>query len=239
MQTGWLALTAFWIGLTHTLLGPDHYIPFVAISRARNWSVRRTMVVTVLCGVGHVGSSVLLGLLGLAGGIVLQSLTDVEEARGDWAAWLLIGFGLAYTTWGVRRAIRGIPHVHLHGHADGTWHAHEHMHESEHLHAHERAAAADASRREITPWVLFAIFVFGPCEPLIPLLIYPAAQHSYWSAALVALVFGTATIAAMSGCVLVLLQGTSVIGWRRLDRLSHVLAGLAIFACGLAVKLGA
>jgi len=261
VQTGWLALTAFSIGLTHTLLGPDHYVPFVAMSRARNWSLRKTLVVTLLCGVGHVGSSVLLGLVGLGGGILLQSLTDVEQARGDWAAWLLIGFGLAYATWGVGRAIRGIQHAHLHAHADGTWHAHEHSHEAEHLHVHEpvplpsalepssgamgrepkpigREESLAGAGGEVTPWVLFTIFLFGPCEPLIPLFMYPAAEQSYSAAALVALVFGAATLLAMTGCVFVLWQGVSALRLRRLDRYSHALAGLAITACGVAVKLG-
>jgi sulfite exporter TauE/SafE len=258
LATGTLTIAAFWIGLTHTLLGPDHYVPFVALARSRGWSLRTTLLVTLLCGVGHVGSSVLLGLFGLAGGILLQSLMAAEATRGDWAAWLLIGFGLAYTTWGLSRALRGLPHTHLHGHADGTWHVHEHSHEAEHLHVHDQATAVvtggqspanacnpgqprasiSASRGEATPWVLFVVFLFGPCEPLIPLLIYPAAEHSYWSAALVAVVFSLVTLVTMALAVVVLLQGTSVLSLRRLDRFSHALAGVAILACGVTVKLG-
>jgi sulfite exporter TauE/SafE len=67
---------------------------------------------------------------------------------------------------------------------------------------------------------------------------YPAAEQSYSAAALVALVFGAATLLAMTGCVFVLRQGVSALRWRRLDRYSHALAGLAITACGVAVKLG-
>jgi nickel/cobalt exporter len=26
------------LGVLHTVLGPDHYHPFIAMSRARNWS---------------------------------------------------------------------------------------------------------------------------------------------------------------------------------------------------------
>jgi len=55
---------AFSIGLLHTLFGPDHYLPFIAMSRARRWNLRKTLIVTLLCGVGHVLSSVLLGFLG-------------------------------------------------------------------------------------------------------------------------------------------------------------------------------
>jgi nickel/cobalt exporter len=60
-----LSITAASIGFFHTLLGPDHYIPFVMIAWARKWSGLKTMIVTFLCGVGHIASSVVLGLIGV------------------------------------------------------------------------------------------------------------------------------------------------------------------------------
>ena len=46
------------LALVHTLLGPDHYLPFVALARARGWTARKTAAVTALCGVGHVAGAV-------------------------------------------------------------------------------------------------------------------------------------------------------------------------------------
>lgn len=60
-----LLVSAASIGFLHTLLGPDHYLPFVVMSRANNWSIKKTALITVLCGLGHVGSSIILGALGL------------------------------------------------------------------------------------------------------------------------------------------------------------------------------
>ena len=40
---------------------------------------------------------------------------------------------------------------------------------------------------KLTPWVLFIIFVFGPCEVLIPMLFIPAVQQSASGIASVAL----------------------------------------------------
>ena len=45
-----------------------------------------------------------------------------------------------------------------------------------------------------TPWVLFLIFVFGPCEPLIPLVMYPAAKNNFHGAVIVAILFSLTTI---------------------------------------------
>jgi len=33
--------SAAFIGFIHTLLGPDHYVPFVALARSRNWSIKK------------------------------------------------------------------------------------------------------------------------------------------------------------------------------------------------------
>ena len=58
--------TAAAIGFIHTIVGPDHYLPFIVLSKARQWSGVKTAVVTVLCGIGHLINSVLLGLIGIA-----------------------------------------------------------------------------------------------------------------------------------------------------------------------------
>ena len=47
-----LVFTAFSVGFLHTILGPDHYIPFVAMSRSNKWTARKTALITALCGVG-------------------------------------------------------------------------------------------------------------------------------------------------------------------------------------------
>lgn len=232
-----LAVTAASIGLLHTLIGPDHYLPFIAMSGARKWSLRRTLGITTLCGVGHVSGSLILGGLGIALGWGVGGLEWFEGARGGLAAWLLLGFGLAYTAWGLRQANRNRPHVHLHSHADGTLHEHTHVHADEHAHPHVAAAEQDLSN-SVTPWVLFTIFIFGPCEALIPILMYPAAEGSWWGVALVALVFGVATVATMLATVTLGYLGLARLPLGRLERYSHALAGLALVVCGVAIQLG-
>ena len=229
-----LTVTAASIGVGHTLLGPDHYLPFVVLARARGWSKAKTVLITVLCGLGHVGSSMVLGTIGIALGVAVARVEGIESARGDLAAWLLTAFGLIYMVWGIRRAVRHRAHSHPHAHVDGERHDHLHDHECAHLHPHDQAAAAPA----LTPWVLFTIFVFGPCEPLIPILMYPAAAESAFGVALVAGVFGAATILTMLATVLLLSFGLSRLPTRGLERYSHALAGLAIFACGVSIHLG-
>ena len=190
-STSFLLLAAASMALIHTLLGPDHYLPFVGMARAFDWSRRKLLAVTLLCGAGHVLASLLLGLLGIAAGMGLAKLKLVEAMRAEVAAWALVAFGLAYLAWGMRRALRRRPHEHLHAHADGTVHRHIHTHEDAHLHPHPavRPAAGSAGA-----WVLFTIFLLGPCEPLIPLLMYPASQRNWTGVVLVAAIFSVATL---------------------------------------------
>ena len=103
-----LIITAASIGFFHTILGPDHYLPFIMISWARKWSALKTFIVTLLCGVGHIGSSVVLGLIGVAMGIAVNKLELAESVRGNLAAWMLIAFGLAAFITAVAVSLTGL-----------------------------------------------------------------------------------------------------------------------------------
>jgi len=227
-----IAGTAAGIGFVHTLVGPDHYLPFIVIGRARRWRLSKTLFVSFLCGLGHVLSSVALGFLGIALGMAVFRLENIEGARGSLAAWLLIGFGFAYFLWGLRSAVRNRPHRHIHLHADGEEHEHHHHHAEQHAHLHE----SEGKKANITPWVLFAIFVFGPCEPLIPMIMYPAAQHSTFGVVLVAAAFGVTTIATMLVIIALSSWGMSFVRLGKLERYAHALAGAMIFLSGLSVQ---
>ena len=226
-----LIIAAASIGFFHTLLGPDHYLPFIVMSRSRNWSLRKTSLVTVLCGIGHVLSSVLLGIIGIASGIAVSKLEAIESFRGSIAAWVLIAFGLVYFIWGMRRALRNKPHEHLHKHEYGFSHMHTHHHTEVHMHVHR-----EKGTKNITPWILFTIFVFGPCEPLIPLLMYPAAKNSLLGVVLVTGLFSATTILTMLGIVLISTFGLNLIPVNRLERYTHAIAGATICLCGVSIQ---
>ncbi|MCA9265704.1 MAG: sulfite exporter TauE/SafE family protein [Planctomycetales bacterium] len=230
-----LTLTSFSVGLIHTLLGPDHYVPFVAMAQAGNWSRRKTLCVTAWCGLGHVAGSIIIGGVGIACGAAAIQLEGVEASRGDLAAWLLLAFGMAYLTWGLARA-----YVPRHQHN----HPHPHSRRTEKDHAATAEGGGQQTQRTpqkpgtMTAWVLFVIFVLGPCEPLIPLLMYPAAQASPWAVALVVLAFVLATVATMVVAVAVLHLGLNAAIFYRLRRFSHAMAGFAVLTCGVLVKVG-
>jgi nickel/cobalt exporter len=225
-----LSVTAVSIGFLHTILGPDHYLPFIVLSQARKWNLKKTMLITFLCGVGHVMSSVVLGLIGIAVGISVTRLVAVESFRGNIAAWLFIAFGLVYMIISARKLLKDRKHSHSHFHFSGEKHEHEHDHHKEHTHIHEKDMV------NTTPWILFLIFVFGPCEPLIPILMYPAAQHNITGSVIVSLLFSAITIITMMSIVLAFKLGFSRFNLKPIEKYSHLIAGAMIFFSGLAIQ---
>jgi len=163
-------------------------------------------------------------------GLAVGNLETFESMRGSLAAWMLIAFGLMYMVWGIRRAYRNKPHTHRHIHPDVCEHVHKHSHEKEHAHVHEQK-----TKSNITPWALFVIFIFGPCEPLIPILMYPAAKKSLFGLLLVTGVFGVITIGTMLGIVLLAQTGINFAPLTRLQRYTHAISGATILICGLAI----
>uniref|UniRef100_A0A832MK78 Urease accessory protein UreH-like transmembrane domain-containing protein n=1 Tax=Eiseniibacteriota bacterium TaxID=2212470 RepID=A0A832MK78_UNCEI len=222
-----LLAAAAGLAVTHAVLGPDHYLPFLMLAKARRWSRARTLLVTAACGVGHVASSLALGAVGLAIGAGVGWVEKWEGARGDWAAWAMVWFGFAYLLWGLRRALRRRGGVELHEHGG---HVHVHL-GGGHAHHHVDASKGSAS----TFWALFVVFVLGPCEPLIPLFVLPASRGEWGLAALVGGVFGAVTILSMLALVLVGHAGLERLPLGRLERWAHAMAGAVVMASGLAV----
>jgi nickel/cobalt exporter len=225
-----LSVTAVSLGFIHTLLGPDHYLPFIVLSEAKKWSVKKTMFITFLCGLGHVSSSVILGLIGIAVGISVNKLVSVESFRGNIAAWLFIAFGLIYMIISLRNLYKKKKHAHSHYHTGGNKHAHEHIHYEEHSHVHE------TDQVKTTPWILFLIFVFGPCEPLIPIIMYPAAENNIPGAVIVSLLFSAVTISTMMGIVLAFRLGLSRLDLKPVEKYGNLIAGAMIFFSGIAIQ---
>ena len=224
-----LLATAASAGFIHTLLGPDHYIPFIVMSKARKWSLKQTLFTTVYCGLGHVASSIIIGFAGIALGYGISQIEGFESVRGSLAGWAFFIFGFAYMAWGIFKAIKNKPHTHIHFHSDGESHIHEHTHHTEHVHVHSK------STQLLTPWVLFIIFVLGPCEILIPLVMIPAANHDTNGIVAVSLLFSVITILTMCAAVMVGYYGLKILPTAKIDRYMHAIAGATICLSGFAI----
>ena len=203
-----LCLSAISVGAIHTLLGPDHYVPLVAMSRVGSWSRLKTLGMTAACGLGHVAGAIVVGAVGVVLGTTAMKFEAFEGWRGDAAAWLLIGIGVAYTAWAVRRWIRPC------------------------------AAGGDPLPKTAgwAPWLAFLVFVLGPCEPLIPLLMLPTTRAGAVSVIAVTPAFTLATVGTMVAAVATLRYGLTAWPLSVKTGVAPAAAGLAILACGVLMK---
>ncbi len=203
------------IGIVHTMIGVDHILPFIIVGRAQKWSLSRLLTITLLCGTGHVLSSVVLGLVGIAIGVAIGRLEVIEARRGQMAAWILIGFGLAYTIWSLYREREKRVGLALSPEVSAGWRRPE----------------------VVTVSILFIVAVLGPCEPLIPILMAPAFESMWLTVVGVVLIFGVVTLGTM--CILVTIGyfGLRFPAFSFMERHVHTVSGLAIAGSGLALRV--
>jgi len=135
-----LACSAVSISFIHTATGPDHYLPFIVLSRSRRWSRIKTILLTTACGFGHVFSSLIIGALGLILGWQLNHFSWFQDLRGNISGWALLLFGLAYLFYGLYQAKKSRPHKHF-SVVDGEVYMHQHGHQiKRHLHTDAKSS---------------------------------------------------------------------------------------------------
>lgn len=190
-------------------LAPDHWMPFAAIAKAQRWRESKLLWVTFLAGLGHVGISIAFGVIGILLGFSLSKLKNIEGHRGEIALWLLIGFGVAYMLWGIKKAKQHKP---------------------------KDIDEEKFRQKTISVWMIFAIFVLGPCEPLVP-LIFLGYNYGYAGIVISSIVFSVVTIIMMLGQSLLAFRGIQLIKSDIAERYSHALAGLVIALTGIFVMV--
>jgi len=225
MAAEFWALTgmALVIGFTHVLLGPDHYVPFIALSKAGKWNLPKTIWITFLCGTGHILSSVIIGMIGLALGFSVLKLSSIESSRGEIAGWLLIIFGFSYFIIALFKTLKSKSKTRKQFFA---WNPEQ---------IDDPSGEESSKNSKKIGWILFILFVLGPCEPLIPLLMVPAAENNLFTAVFVTLVFGITTIATMLGIVIASWYGLSKFTSLKLEKFAHPIAGFTVLLCGAAI----
>jgi hypothetical protein len=99
-----LMLASISIAVIHSL-APDHYFPFVAIGKLKDWSVKKVAMFSGLAGVIHVTSSIVVGII-LIYGINLLGFAELIE---EISPIMLMLIGLTYA---IVTVIRGHNHIH-------------------------------------------------------------------------------------------------------------------------------
>lgn len=101
------------VGVLHTIV-PDHWVPIALIARQRGWSRGETARASLLAGIGHAGSTLLIAVAVWIAGVAFA--TRFGNIVDDVASIALIGFG-GWIAIGALREMHGAPNpAHTHGH---------------------------------------------------------------------------------------------------------------------------
>jgi sulfite exporter TauE/SafE len=218
-----LILSTMAISFIHTASGPDHYLPFIVLSKSKKWSLTNTIFWTSLCGMGHVLSSVLIGFIGIFLGWQLTKLDWFQSIRGNITGWSLFSLGIVYLIWGLYKAYTNKAHKHFDVYDETDIYVYSHKHGE---------IVNPKSKVKITPWILFAIFVMGPSEPIVPLLFYSGATRSAFEILLIITAFTLTTVLSMVAMVLLGYYGNSFIKTDAFERYSYAISGAVVTICG-------
>jgi nickel/cobalt exporter len=214
-ETFLIAGSAASIGFIHTILGPDHYLPLVAMAKTNGWSGSKTATYTLFCGISHVLGTILVGSLVFLLGLTFFSMDTVQSFRGNFAGWFLLLFGAIYFAWGIRWAVRNS--------------------------RLKNKPTPTSTFSRCAPFALLIFFILGPCEPLIPLMSLGAGNTEALPSVLVVLAFCGTTVLTMLFCVMFFYYGFSRLSvFMQFENYMHAVTGMILFLCGSAIQfLGA
>ena len=220
-----LVLSACSTAVIHALI-PDHWLPFVVMSRVEHWTERRAAALTGLAGFLHVLVTLVFGGVTIAAGsATAQGLADrTGRSLGFLGGLLLAVFGLAYGIWRhgreadahARREARPAgsgDHVHAHGHLLERW-----------FHG------------ALTARALVLVIGMSPCALLVPILFASAAEGS-WALLAAAFGFALCTIGTMVGVTVSAMRGMRRIDLPFFTRYGDLISGAVVAALGVLMML--
>jgi len=224
-----LVLSTLSTAVFHTLI-PDHWLPFVFIGRARNWSMKRTITISGFSAFLHVFLSLMLGLVGVAVG--LGTSLAAGEALEKVSGILLILFGAFYAYWSYRKG----GHFHIggervHHHHDGKAGAHAHD-------ASECGGSWDMDRDIIagdlgkSDWYLAFIIGLNPCVIIFPIL-FACASHGFLVVTAVSILYAVSTFLMMIALTVFGLAWAKAIRMKFFAKYGEILSGLLIACMGI------
>ena len=159
----WMLLaTMALIGIFHTMV-PDHWVPITLVARRYRWSRKETGRFAALAGLGHVLTTLLLGLL--VWGIGKAAALRFGQALDSYASFGLVLFGGWFAVRSYREVrASGTEDASQHHHSHGYDHVHglvlfsepdlgsdhEHGHDHDHNHDHPHPpVSSDAAAKNV------------------------------------------------------------------------------------------
>jgi ABC-type nickel/cobalt efflux system permease component RcnA len=236
-----LIATVGTVGVLHTLV-PDHWAPIVVLGRQQGWSISRTVRAAIIAALGHVTSTLALGVVLWAVGASLAARYGHAVSLVAALAMIVFGAWIAYQGWKEMREAHaeGVAHSHAHAHEGGLRHVHPHRHLAGD--GHSEPAAADAVHEHDHAasgrTALLLIVGSSPMIEGIPAFL-AASRYGVGLLGMMALVFAAATMVTYVVTCAVGIAGLQRVSLGPLERYGEVLSGAFVAAVGVYALLSA
>ena len=218
--------TAIALSVVHSIANPIHYLPFVALGKARGWNLTLTLLVAAIASAGHIVGFGIALLIGTLAGKGVSHAEHILHESSHISAILFLTLGITYTIYGIRYALtRNECKDNCSSHSCG--------------HDHERIIRNADPHSGKYIFLLFAMFAIGPCNPILSLVAYYAATTDIGSLALLTLVYYLATAATMLACTALLYKGLEFLtpSAKFIDKWAHAISGATITISVIAAML--
>lgn len=197
-----ILISAFLLSIIHASI-PNHWLPLVAISKVENWSRVLTLRATLISGIAHIASTIVIGLL--VGWVGLKFATQNHSLFRIIAPSILIGTGLIYIV------------LHL-----TTKNKH---------HPHHEKKIKKTSITAIIVSISVGMF-FSPCIELQSYY-FKAGDFGWQGILSVSVIYLVVTVAMMMLLVSLALKGIQKFNLHSLEHNERLIIGIILFATGI------
>ena len=215
---------------------PNHWLPLIAIGKSENWMHSEIMFATVITGLAHTLSTVIIGIIVGVVGYKLSSSYGIIS--GVIAPAILVVLGIIY----IILDLRGTKHAHAHftldkSHQDND-HNHEHnqIHHHDHVHPHTLSVKPKTDKK--TKWAVLSTLSLGmfltPCIE-IEAYYFQASTIGWVGIWIVSAVYTFVTVGTMMLLVYLGMKGVKNIRSHFLEAHEKRISGIVLIAVGLVV----
>ena len=192
------------LSVAHGLM-PDHWIPLVAVSKTEKWSRRESLFATILVGIPHTISTILIGIII---GLIGYKISSYEIVGGIVSPSILGALGLIYIFLDFKRLHQQHPHNFI-----------------------NTGVLSGKSKFAIIAPLAIALFL-SPCVA-IGAYYFIAGGFGWFGIAIVSAIYVVVTISTMVLLVNLGLKAVEKIRWRFLEQHERLVTGIVLIILGI------
>ena len=209
------------VGILH-MSAPDHWLTLCVLARNKKWAPKKLFGISFMTAIGHVGLSVVIGLVVVVIGLAFSHLISDYLDTGIGIAMVVGGLVV-----GIIPLVRKNPHHHDH--------SHEHEHNHEHDHEHDEGRKYDKLTSKIGYFAIIGA-ALSPDPSIIPVY-FSAISAGFYFALELSVVFAVASVVTLLLLVQLGTMGLAKTLARIPEKYNDSMVGFVIMAVGIYVLI--